>query len=343
MSLSERSSNLSDKSSSENCPRKPPTSESKIEANRRNALLSTGPKTTRGKRTVARNAIKHGLLAREVVITAGDGAEDPHEFECLIEGLRKHYEPIGQVEVLLIQEVAVCWWRKARILRTETGDIRKRLDTHRLDSELQKSDKVNSALVRMEKKALRERWSEAGIMLNVEDMHCTQSLRDHRIGLARMETILEEAEFDIMSSGRLSPLTQSRMWMAFGFWDLDVAIECLVADPPTNKTQGQQSDSTEEKRANQHRLRFFREVRDKLQVQINRLKEHAERREELEEDAERRSFSLPSAEDADRVLRYEAHLDRKLYRAMDELERIQRRRKGENVPPPLNVNMGRKE
>jgi hypothetical protein len=54
---------------------KPPVSESKILANQKNSLRSTGPKTLRGKRAVSRNAIKHGIFAREVVITAGDGEE----------------------------------------------------------------------------------------------------------------------------------------------------------------------------------------------------------------------------------------------------------------------------
>ena len=51
--------------------RKRPVSERRIRANRRNALRSTGPVTEREKRTVARNAIKHGVLAREVVIRPG--------------------------------------------------------------------------------------------------------------------------------------------------------------------------------------------------------------------------------------------------------------------------------
>jgi hypothetical protein len=45
--------------------------------------------------------------------------------------------------------------------------------------------------------------------------------------------------------------------------------------------------------------------------------------------------SLPTAERADKILRYESHIQRQLYRAMHELERLQRRRKGEFVPPPL--------
>lgn len=33
-------------------------------------------------------------------------------------------------------------------------------------------------------------------------------------------------------------------------------------------------------------------------------------------------------------------LDRKLYRAMDQLERLQRWRRGENVPPLLDISLG---
>src|SRR5207247_8480339 len=70
---------------------------------------------------------------------------------------------------------------------------------------------------------------------------------------------------------------------------------------------------------------------------INVFKAYALEREKLAVDAEARSFSLPPVDAADKLLRYEAHLDRQLYRAMDQLERLQRRRRGENVPPPLNM------
>jgi hypothetical protein len=56
-------------------------------------------------------------------------------------------------------------------------------------------------------------------------------------------------------------------------------------------------------------------------------------------DAEARSFSLPPADATDKL--YETHLDKQLYRAMDQLERLQRQRKGKAVPPPLNINLGR--
>jgi hypothetical protein len=59
----------------------PMTSKRKIEANRRNAKLSTGPKTARGKSSSCKNAFKHGLasLAHRPV----ERAEDEELLETL--------------------------------------------------------------------------------------------------------------------------------------------------------------------------------------------------------------------------------------------------------------------
>jgi hypothetical protein len=51
------------------------TSYRQIEANRRNALKSTGPTTEAGKRTSRCNAVRHALTA-ETVIGALEDAED---------------------------------------------------------------------------------------------------------------------------------------------------------------------------------------------------------------------------------------------------------------------------
>ena len=52
-----------------------------IEANQRNALVSTGPVTTQGKALVSQNAVKHGIFAKDLLITAGDGKEDALEYQ----------------------------------------------------------------------------------------------------------------------------------------------------------------------------------------------------------------------------------------------------------------------
>src|SRR5579862_1182911 len=87
-------------------------SERKLRANRKNALRSTGPKTTQGKRNSSRNAIKHGILAREVVITAGEGKESAEDFSAVLQGLQEHYKPVGILESTLVEKIATCWWRQ---------------------------------------------------------------------------------------------------------------------------------------------------------------------------------------------------------------------------------------
>ena len=59
------------------------TSWRQFQANRRNALRSTGPRTEEGKRTSRRNALRHGLTA-ETVIDRLEDSEDHRAFEAAI-------------------------------------------------------------------------------------------------------------------------------------------------------------------------------------------------------------------------------------------------------------------
>ena len=59
------------------------TSFRQIEANRRNALRSTGPKTEDGKRRSRQNAVRHGLTS-ETVIVALEDIEDYQAFEAAV-------------------------------------------------------------------------------------------------------------------------------------------------------------------------------------------------------------------------------------------------------------------
>jgi len=347
MSLQEPSQKLSTPPSPEKSGRKRPVSERRIQANRRNALRSTGPKTARGKSTVARNAIKHGLLAREVVITAGNGEENLEEFHSLLKGLWESYEPMGVVEESLVQTIAACWWRKARVIRAENGEIRKRLDTLHGDRAQRTSDKGNFDLARShldlglydaenkadQKISSRERWS--GIQSAQTDM------RSHISGLLYMSVLLHRAKSEIVGAGYISEETQKKILLAFCFWDYPFTHACLHARPPETKAEGVPPKDSEDKQAEKERG-FVLELID---TQLERMKafgESAFEREGLQGDAEARSFSLPSADATDKILRYEAHLDRQLYRAMDQLERLQRQRRGENVPPPLNINLSKR-
>jgi hypothetical protein len=88
-----------------------------IEANRRNACLSTGPITEEGKRKSRRNAVRHGLTA-ETVIDALEDAEDYAAFEASVTA---DYDAQSAVERELVLRLASVLWRLRRVTAIETG------------------------------------------------------------------------------------------------------------------------------------------------------------------------------------------------------------------------------
>jgi hypothetical protein len=93
------------------------TSYRQIEANRRNALKSTGPRTEAGKQASRCNAVRHGLAA-ETVIGALEDAEDYKAFEAAITA---DYDAQSAVERELVLRLASLLWRLRRATMMETG------------------------------------------------------------------------------------------------------------------------------------------------------------------------------------------------------------------------------
>jgi hypothetical protein len=88
-----------------------------IEANRRNALKSTGPITPEGKASSSRNAVRHGLTA-ETVIAGLEDAEDYQAFEAAVTA---DYDIESAVERELVLRLASVLWRLRRAAGIETG------------------------------------------------------------------------------------------------------------------------------------------------------------------------------------------------------------------------------
>jgi hypothetical protein len=331
---------------------KPATSERRTQANRENSLRSTGPKTDRRKRTVARNAIKHGILAREVVITAGEGEESLEEFGALVQQFFEYYKPLGIVEELLVQTIATCCWRKARVIRAENGEIRKRLDTSKMDRALQISDKANldMALSDMNSPLFRDN-NCADQQVSTKDQWSARQvaqsgLREHDLGVVHLAALLLIAKSEMASDGYISEYIRKEIFDAFHFWDYELAIACFNAGRKETKTEDQRSENvlnqTGDQRSELHlHQKNVAALIDGGLAALEMLSAYSSKRRALALDAEARSCCLPPADVTDKLLRYEAHFDKQLYRAMDQLERLQRRRRGENVLRPLNINLGR--
>ena len=84
-----------------------------LNANRRNAQKSTGPRTPEGKNKSRFNAVKHGGRAESLLIPG----EDPAAFEALRQELIQDWLPQDTMEKLMVEQIAVNEWKSRRLDR----------------------------------------------------------------------------------------------------------------------------------------------------------------------------------------------------------------------------------
>lgn len=85
--------------------------EKQLAANLANAQKSTGPCTPEGKAKSSMNGIRHGLLARTVVLQG----ESEERFNETLQDLLDEFQPATATEYLLVENMAVAHWRKRRL------------------------------------------------------------------------------------------------------------------------------------------------------------------------------------------------------------------------------------
>jgi hypothetical protein len=93
------------------------TAQRQIEANRRNASKSTGPRTPDGKRRSRGNGLRHGLTA-ETVIPSLEDAEDYEAFQAAVIA---DYDAQSAVEREMVLRLASILWRLRRATGIETA------------------------------------------------------------------------------------------------------------------------------------------------------------------------------------------------------------------------------
>jgi hypothetical protein len=316
MSRQEPSNNFSIPSP-ERHERKRPASERKILANRENALRSTGPKTARGKSYSRRNSLKHGLFAKDLFTDFAIQKEDPQEFIELLSQCRKELRPVGRLEELEVEYILVCWWKRARAWRYENAVMRL---AH---------GELAYPLLRIDP---RQPWTPE---------------------YQTLVPLLHSAAKEIETNGEISQELKQRMldssdwfrrvWPGFE----EEGRRAALADPEVMKEVTEEygiaftavakylTAGGAEERAARARFALLVPIKSAI-AYLGNWNEQQFRA------AERVAYELhvvPNSDPLDKILRYSGMIDRDLNRAYDRLERLQQRRKGESVPPSLNLNV----
>jgi hypothetical protein len=78
------------------------------------------PRTAKGKTIANRNALKHGIFSNVILLTS----DSRKRYNSLLSGLWEHFKPIGTIEEVLVEKLAVMIWRYRRLMATETAEIK---------------------------------------------------------------------------------------------------------------------------------------------------------------------------------------------------------------------------
>jgi len=250
-------------------------SERKRAANQQNARRSTGPRTLEGKAKVRYNALKHGLLAKEVIVPLGDEYEKRADFDHLVHELYKHYAPVGPIEAMLVDKIAVAYWRLRRATRAEVGELIVEFDN--IPGFETVPFLVAATILREQVEAADPNFDVATwLQVNEEE-------------LEELDPDLEWDPKEVAPYMNNLPPDQRKPWL----------LQAL---------EKQQQKCAEQERAQLEQLERHRRART-----VQR--------------------SLPeSSEAAAKILRYETAIDRQLYRAIAELEKLQAGRRHSSSP-----------
>lgn len=282
-----------------------------LKANRLNASKSTGPKSVSGKAVSKMNALKHGILSREVLVSGTNIKESRHELMKLHQRFWDELQPVGPVEEMLVDQIVTAHWRLRRALSAESGEIALSVDGGQWERRC--AGHKHTAL-------LWEFESDPSL-----------GMRNSAFGNLFMKNQLRKVRDSVEANGELmDAAVQSVMFRGEPF-QLTKELEELRLNSQANP-EGLPPEALRQKQKEKVMAYLDREIR-----QLAWVETRCEEREQKEEEARQAAAVLPSLDVLEKISRYETKLERQLYRAMAQLERLQRMRRGETVPPPMAV------
>ncbi len=105
------------------------TSKQKRKIARRNGAKAAGTKSPQGIQTSSRNALRHGLLSKVLVLSN----ESQEKFDELLNMYLEKFQPQDGVETNLVYEMVAAKWRQQRAWMNETTALELEMDAQQID------------------------------------------------------------------------------------------------------------------------------------------------------------------------------------------------------------------
>jgi len=276
----------------------------------------TGPRTTQGKERSKLNALKSGLFSKAVLLKG----ESRAEYLSLLNGLRDDLRPEGTFEAVLVENLAALLWRKRRLFQAENAEISEKI-------EFTESDSIGKRYV--------EAWDQSRAAIEsgglLKFINNPFVVREAKEVLASFRQVL--TTYGFREDSRLLAKLYGRDQDGGTPHGLRLHYELYAALARLAQKRG--DDKSEETELKKIMVAFMDREIERL-TEIEKLVETA--------DTQRLEYKssaaiIPGQEASERLLRYETHFSREIDRILNQLERLQRIRNGQPVPPTLNVNL----
>ena len=300
-------------------------SQKQIEANRNNALKSTGPVSVVGLQVVSQNAVKLGIFSTQALLLPG---EDGEAYIALRDQFYEDFQATSKVEQLLVEKMAQATWKKQRLAIFEQRLLTAQQEEHAFNAVLNQkafNEKSSIQALSSELEALQD--EEASLQ---ECLNTCEKFNRMRPGPKR------DAEGEGLAGYVFDTLndTQKRLCK---FMD-SMALHDARADQPMSPegryvraliVYSLRSGLDDEPDGVTHPIfthsieRMIATIQERRGIVKARL-EIRQQRQALEESLASIGLDLlPNEGNLARIQRYEAYLDNQFYKALHELQKLQ--------------------
>lgn len=289
---------------------------------------ATGPRTAAGKQRSSRNAVKDALFSQHIILEGETAAA----FNKLHRDLREDFQPVGTLEALLVEELATVIWRKRRVLAAESAMIARSPGFVGFVSQPNRGLPHQSALQGAPKDG-SEYVSAKLNLLAVAREALEQQRKDIETRgfdpvrvCSALSAVYDYSEFyfqgtlkDLLGGGSPSSAVSNFLGLNFP--------RKLIVLADAARRSGERSE------------KLNNEIVELLDSEIIRVVDLWTEMSSKNVVYASLASLVPSEPDIDRIIRSEAHLDRKQDRLLNQLQQLKRARQGHPAPPMIRVDL----
>ncbi len=278
---------------------------------------ATGPRTAGGKSRSSKNAIRHGIFSSALL------PSESRQFQRQVDELMQYFQPAGAGEEVLVQQIAMILCRQRRLPIAERAIIydQRRVGEKRVRTrEMLEAQKVAGQMT----DGLVHRIGSPPNPCIVDSALKYLGLLQRAVKRGDGESALQF--FQIIYGSSVT--TRGMLGDLFVAWYEDTAPEAEGVGA------GAAASARWEDMA-----RTLVVILDEEIEGLRKLASDVEELQRAEQRCNTKVSLLPPEGALERLMRYEAHLDRKFERTLNQLERLQRLRSGQPLPPPLKLEV----